>query len=75
MHYTGIDVIWFITSTVHVETETKTKCPKDPAYAIFLESSGFKDIKYISHCEHPTSTGEDILEFLFPARRPTGCLF
>ena len=26
--------------------KTKTKCLKDPTYAIFSESRGFKDIKY-----------------------------
>ena len=29
-----------------VMTKTKTKCIKDPTYAIFLKSRGSKDIKY-----------------------------
>ena len=36
---------------VCTKTKTKTKCLKDPTYAIFLKSIGFKDINYdISVC-------------------------
>ena len=28
------------------KSNIKTKCPKDPTYAIFLKSRWFKDIKY-----------------------------
>ena len=28
------------------KTKKKTKCSKDPTYAMFLKSSGFKDINY-----------------------------
>ena len=36
-----------ITPTAHFKTKTKTKteCSKDPTYAMFLKSRGFKDIR------------------------------
>ena len=34
----------------HTQTKTNTKCFQDPMYAIFIKSSGFKDLKYYIGC-------------------------
>ena len=34
----------------HTQTKTNTKCFRDPMYAIFIKSRGFKDLKYYIGC-------------------------
>ena len=41
----GFHALWFMIPT-KTKTRTRTKCLKDPTYAIFLKSKGSKDIKY-----------------------------
>ena len=41
---TKIDTKTKTDTNTGTDTKTKTECLKDPAYAIFLRSRGFKDI-------------------------------
>ena len=41
----GYHLVMTMTHT-KIKTMAKTKCFKDPRYAIFFKSNGFKDIKY-----------------------------